>query len=51
MDDIIFVEKKDFILTVAINRPQRGNAVNVAALLLLQETLNNPGKETRAVVL
>ncbi|MBM3182648.1 MAG: enoyl-CoA hydratase [Chloroflexi bacterium] len=53
MGDILIVEKKDYICTVSLNRPERRNALSPELGRALIETFNGikPGGDTRAVVL
>ena len=53
MTDVLLVEKKDYICTVSINRPERRNALNPEVAHRLRETFNSvkPGGEIRVVIL
>jgi len=53
MTDVILVEKKDFICTVSINRPERRNALNPEVTRALRDTFSSikPGGDIRVVVL
>jgi enoyl-CoA hydratase/carnithine racemase len=53
MSDVLLVEKRNYICTVYINRPERRNALNPELARRLRETFSSikPGGDTRVVVL
>lgn len=53
MADVLLVEKKDYICTVSINRPERRNALNPEVVHRLRETFSSikPGDDIRVVIL
>jgi len=53
MTDVLLVEKKDYICTVSINRPERRNALNPEVARVLMDTFGSirPGGDVRVVVL
>lgn len=53
MADVLLVEKKDYICTVSINRPERRNALNPEVVHRLRETFSSikPGDDIRIVIL
>lgn len=53
MTDVLLVEKKDYICTVSLNRPERRNALSLELLHRLRDTFSSikQGGETRAVIL
>ncbi|MBM3117934.1 MAG: hypothetical protein FJ006_00020 [Chloroflexi bacterium] len=53
MSDILLVEKRNYICTVSINRPERRNALNPEVVHRLRETFSSikPGGDIRVVIL
>ncbi|HIE16733.1 MAG TPA: enoyl-CoA hydratase/isomerase family protein [Dehalococcoidia bacterium] len=53
MSNVLLVDKKDYICTVSINRPERRNALNPEVAHRLSETFNaiRPGGDVRVIVL
>ncbi len=53
MADVLLVEKKNYICTVSINRPERRNALNPELARRIKETFSSirPGGDIRVVVL
>lgn len=53
MTDVLLTEKKNYICTVSINRPERRNALNPELARRLRETFSSikPGGDIRVVVL
>lgn len=53
MADVLLVERKDYICTVSINRPERRNALNPQVVHRIRETFSSikPGGDIRVVIL
>jgi len=53
MTDVLLVEKKDYVCTVSINRPERRNALNPEVVCALWDIFSSikPGGDIRVVVL